>query len=190
MTTGEHSTSHPQGEIGFMGMVDSPSCVGASFRLYAPSDASAYQSLFESDPAYFVMTQGEPPTPEETHNTVTELPPGKTHDDKFVYGLFDTANRLIGVIDLVRGYPEPDIWFLGLIFLAKHTRGQGLGTRVLDALSTHVRNHGGAKLRLGVVDANPAKALYARVGFEFVYARTREVAGSRQITLSVMERKV
>lgn len=35
------------------------------------------------------------------------LPEGKTYDDKHVIGLFSKPNGLIGVIEVVRGYPEP-----------------------------------------------------------------------------------
>ena len=65
---------------------------------------------------------------------LTDLPPGKTLGDKFGMGVFDGADRLVGAIDVIRDYPEPREWYLGLLVLEPGQRNQGLGTKLLDAL--------------------------------------------------------
>ncbi|NDJ53018.1 MAG: GNAT family N-acetyltransferase, partial [Chloroflexi bacterium] len=45
-------------------------------------------------------------------------------------------------------------------------RGQGIGSRLLDAILDYARMHDYEKVRLDVVDTNPrARALYERKGF-------------------------
>ena len=171
-------------------MSPGPSAHGLVVRLLASGDEAVVQRMFEADPAYFEMVEGRPPASNEFQQLVTELPPGKTYIDKFVYGLFSTDCDLVGVIDLVRDYPEPKIWFLGLIFLSPEARGKGLGTEWLGSICEYVRRQGGEKLRLGVVDTNPAKRLYVRLGFALLYQRNRKVANGREISLSVLERPV
>ena len=87
----------------------------------------------------------------------------------------------------MRGFPDPEIWYLGLIFLTPARRGAGLGTRVIQALAREVRARGGAALRLAVVVENvAARRLYDRLGFMHVARRTRPTAsGSHEV--DVME---
>ena len=40
------------------------------------------------------------------------LPPGKTFDDKYYVGYFEN-NKLITVMDLIYGYPDEDIAYIG-----------------------------------------------------------------------------
>lgn len=47
-------------------------------------------------------------------------------------------------------------------------RGRGAGTALLDALIQEARRRGLPALSLSVEDANPARRLYERAGFEFV----------------------
>ena len=65
--------------------------------------------------------------------------------------------------------------------LAVHTsaRGQGIGTRLLDAVGDFAREHGYRSVRLDVVDTNPrARVLYERLGF--VPAATHHLPGLRR----------
>ena len=55
------------------------------------------------------------------------------------------------------------------IFVSEHARGQGVGTKLLDAVIWTARMNRCARVRLDVVDGTPrAKALYARYGFQEV----------------------
>src|SRR5262249_39780418 len=123
---------------------------GYTIRLMGPNDEAQIQALFESDPDYFRLVQGAAPGPAEAKDVLSELPEGKEYRDKFVYALFDRDGVLAVVIDLLRGYPNDETWYLGLIFVAPTRRDMGLGTRVLEAISAHVREQGGRAVRLGV----------------------------------------
>lgn len=138
-------------------------------RVLEDRDVAPLQSLFDEDTEYFELN-GRPIPAEEI---CTALPPGRTRDDKFLFVL-ERDGRVAGMIDLIRGYPEPHIWHLGFIFLAKAARGDGAGRRCLRALYDWVRAQGGTVIRLGVVEPNAkARHLYATEGF--IYETTREV---------------
>ena len=52
------------------------------------------------------------------------------------------------------------------IFVSSAARGQGVGTRLLDAVKRKARELGSTTVRLDVIDTNPrARALYERQGF-------------------------
>jgi len=158
-------------------------------RLMRPNDEAQIQALFESDPDYFRIVQGAPPGPAETKDLMSDLPEGKECCDKFVYIVFDRHGVVIAVVDLIRGYPSDEIWFLGLLFVAPANRNMGLGTRVLEAICVHVRQQGGLAIRLGVVRENVgARALYDCAGFHFIYERKRTYANGFSVMIDVLER--
>ncbi|MBP6010824.1 MAG: GNAT family N-acetyltransferase [Alphaproteobacteria bacterium] len=150
-------------------MTSPPQIVGFTARPFEARDVAPLQALFDEDPEYFEANGRAFPVDEVRD----ALPPGRTREDKFTFAL-ERNGRVEGVIDLIRSYPEPHIWHLGLIFLSKAVRGGGAGRRCLHALYGWVRVQGGTVIRLGVVEPNTkARHLYATEGF--VYETTREL---------------
>jgi ribosomal protein S18 acetylase RimI-like enzyme len=158
-------------------------------RSVEPNDTAEIQSLFESDPSYFELVPGAPPGPSEAQSLVSALPKGKGHRDKFVYAVFDSHGTIAAVIDLIRGYPESDVWFLGLLFVAPWTRNIGLGSRIIDAICANVKQRGGRAIRLGVVRGNVrARTLYERNEFHFICESERTETNGFTVMVDVLER--
>jgi GNAT superfamily N-acetyltransferase len=161
-------------------------------RAVTDSDADQIQAMFESDPGYFELTQGAPPGPAEVQSLVTALPPDgdRGYEDKFLFILLD-GDDVVGVVDLIRNYPTPSTWYLGLIFLVPTQRGKGLGRAVLRGLYTWIAAQGGTALRLGVVEGNErARWLYASEGFVFQTAREPDPTVRRVRRVLVLERPI
>jgi GNAT superfamily N-acetyltransferase len=159
-------------------------------RALVESDAGPIQAMFESDPAYFELTQGAPPGPAEVQSLVTALPPDgdRGYEDKFLFILLD-GEEVAGVVDLIRDYPTAATWYLGLVFLTPTQRGRGRGRAVLRGLYTWIAAQGGTALRLGVVEGNAsARWLYATEGFVFQTAREPDPAVKRARRVLVLER--
>lgn len=73
--------------------------------------------------------------------------------------------RLVPLGMLERTAPHDTLQMDG-ICVADTARGQGIGSKLFDALFDHARTHGFQKVTLDVIDTNPrAKALYTRLGF-------------------------
>lgn len=83
---------------------------------------------------------------------------------------FDCAELLladgvpVGLLKLARG---PGEWRVLQIQLSATVRGQGLGRRVMEEVLADA-SLSGAMVTLTVLKANPAKALYERLGFTVV----------------------
>src|SRR6266571_1470508 len=113
------------------------------------------------------LLSGEP-----AQSTFTALPPGKSYDDKFVWGLY-AADAMIGCADVIRGYPSRDKAVIGLLLLAEGWQRHGLGR----AFAVLVEQAIGAWkeiaiLRVGVAVSTPgALAFWRKLG----YAETGEV---------------
>jgi ribosomal protein S18 acetylase RimI-like enzyme len=124
------------------------------------------QAFYEGCADYVELITGQPPGPDEAANLLASLPRGKTHEDKFVVGLFDAPGHMIGVLDVLRDYPRPADWFLGLLMFRTGWRGRGLGERVYRRLEEWVRASGGKAIHLVVQEQNPdALRFWQRMGF-------------------------
>ena len=163
-----------------------PTIEGFDVRTAEGRDVAPLQALFDEDPEYFEINGRAFPV-EEIRDA---LPPGRAREDKFLFVL-DRGGRPEGLIDIIRGYPEPDVWHLGFIFLSKAVRGGGAGRRCLHALYDWVRAQGGTAIRLGVVEPNvKARHLYATEGFEFEAMREVDPAAKRMRPTLVLRRLV
>lgn len=156
-------------------------------RLQA-DQAPEVQALCEACQDYHEMLEGAPAGPEAGESTFAALPPGKAYDDKYVIALRDGAGSLIGIIDLIRDYPEPGVWYIGLLLLHPDHRGRGLGQATVEALADWVQAQGGMALGLGVVNQNKAAVRFWRAaGFQELNRRLMRF-GSKDSIVLVMRR--
>ncbi|MEP7181341.1 MAG: GNAT family N-acetyltransferase [Betaproteobacteria bacterium] len=131
-----------------------------------PETLSALQHVLEAAPSYFETVTGGPPGPTEAHSVVTDLPPGRTYDDKVVFGLYD-GERMIGCADVVRGWNAPDKAIIGLLLVAEDRQRRGFG-RAFAALVEQAIAHWPeiATVRIGVIRTNAgALAFWRKQGY-------------------------
>jgi GNAT superfamily N-acetyltransferase len=137
-----------------------------------PVEMAALQCVLEAAPAYYQAVTGAPPRGALAQSTFTALPPEKTYDDKFVWGLY-AGDAMIGCADVIRGYPAPAKAVIGLLLLAEPWQGRGLGRAfaalVEQAIAAWTEI---TTARIGVATSNPrALAFWRKQG----YADTGEV---------------
>ncbi|MES2341410.1 MAG: GNAT family N-acetyltransferase [Pseudomonadota bacterium] len=154
---------------------DLPVVEGALLALVSGSAVEELQDLLERCEDFEVLVTGHPPDPHAARDLLTEVPPDHPLRDKFVVGVW-TEQGLTAAIDLLRDFPQPHVWYLGLLLVAPDARGSGLGERILEALKTWVRGHGGRAIRLVVQDQNPAALrFWLRHGFVQIGTAAQEL---------------
>lgn len=134
-----------------------------NIRRIGPHDEAALQALLESDPEHAERLTGYPPGPSDALSLLIGRPEGVDAEAKTVLGGWE-GDRLVGVLDLVRGHPDPSRILIGLLFVAPSARGRGVGRALLGAIDEH---RGEATIaRLAVVDATAdATGFWERAGF-------------------------
>ncbi len=85
-----------------------------------PGDLLEVQRVFESAPDYANAIQGVPFDALEATRTFTELPPGVDPSAKTVLGVYSN-DELVGVVDLIDGFPVATTAMLGLLLIAAPT---------------------------------------------------------------------
>ncbi|MFL0249549.1 GNAT family N-acetyltransferase [Clostridium neuense] len=103
---------------------------------------------------YYILSGGELPEEDDAKEIFTELPPNKGSKDKFVLGIFNNINELIGIIDIVRNFPIESTWIIGLMLIEPKERGNGLGSEIHKELVNWLGNLGARVLRIGVIEEN------------------------------------
>jgi GNAT superfamily N-acetyltransferase len=147
-------------------------------------DAPLVQALCEQCRDYHVIVHGEPAGPGEGLKVLTELPPGKDMEDKFVFGFFDARGELKGVLDLVRDFRVPGEWYLGLLLLAPDVRHTGIGGSVLHATRDWLHAQGARSIRLGCAEQNAdGRRFWEHHGFAPAKTFPPRQLGARQTVL-------
>jgi ribosomal protein S18 acetylase RimI-like enzyme len=114
---------------------------------------------------FFELVQREP----ASESSVTEIlevgPPGIDASKKVVLG-FRRGDALIGIVDLIDGYPTQGTWYVGLFVLEPDERGRGLGRTIWAELEGWIRKNSGHTVRLVVQKQNVrARAFWEACGF-------------------------
>ncbi len=162
-----------------------------SAKLLKPDDAAVLQSLYEQCTEFALLTDGQPPSPTAAREEFDALPDGKKIQDKYIFGLFDPQNDLIGMIESIRHYLDNQTWWLGLMMLSPEQRGQGLGTELYQAFENWVSAQGIKQVSLGVVEANELGLQFWRsLGFEVVRKTEPQQLGNKTHAVYVMSRAV
>jgi RimJ/RimL family protein N-acetyltransferase len=119
-----------------------------------PQDVAALQRVLEAAPSYYHRVTGGPPTPQEARSTYRILPEGKSPQDKFLFGIV-RGDELVGCVDLVRGYPKPEIAYLGLLLVSERQQKRGIGRAAYRLVEETVLGWGACdRIRLSVLRAN------------------------------------
>ncbi len=118
---------------------------------------------------FSMLVSGQPHQPDEAFGLLHDLPPERSIEDKQVLGIRDASGKLSGVLDLVRGYPQESVCFIGLFLLLPECRGKGLGGQVMRSVAESARQQGFQALMLGVVEENQAGIRFWKTcGFQLV----------------------
>lgn len=156
-------------------------------RSLSKEEESLLQDLCERCQDYFELAQDSPARSNEAAEIFTMLPPGKNYADKHVLGIFNhVGNNLIGVIDIVRDFPEQNIWIIGLMMLDPAYRKRGLGKEIYESLSQFCRENKANEIEIGVLQGN-TKGLnfWQKLGFVEI-KRKDHVHGNKQHIVIVM----
>ena len=156
-----------------------------------PQQMSALQRVLEGAPGYFHRLTGRGPSPEAAEDLLAALPPGKTPDDKYVFGVY-LSRELIGCIDIIRRYPSNACAFIGLLLVGEPWQRRGFGRAAYQELEAFARRWPECHfLRLAVAETNPpALHFWEKLGFRTIAARRSATGGAEPLDVRLMEKEV
>lgn len=134
-------------------------------RLIDDHEIDEVLDLFKQCPDYFEMVEGQPASEESVVNYFQALPPDKELEDKYSIGIYEVG-ELVGAIDLVKDFPAPGTWIVGLILLTPAIRRNGVGTAVHEYIKEIAKLEEVDTLRVGVLKSNIGAIAFSKaVGY-------------------------
>lgn len=110
-----------------------------------------------------IFYQYHPPSP--TREVILEdmaaLPPGKDYKDKYYIGFFENG-VLAAIMDLILGYPEKDIAYVGLFMVDVGYQKKSIGSKIITECAGCLRMSGFRSIRLAVDRATPKAMLFGK----------------------------
>lgn len=138
----------------------------ARTRGLTSEDVDALQALLETVPGYAERITGYPPGAADGLSTLTIVPPDFDPDGKLGLGLWD-GDALVAFADLLLGYPEAEVGYIGLLVVHGSRQHQGLGRAMHDEVVGAALRAGLHRLRLGIVATNAqvAEPFWTALGY-------------------------
>lgn len=160
-------------------------------RRLEPNDEDVLQQLYEQCADYAYLVDGHLPPPTAAREEFLAVPEGKTLQDKFMFGLFDTRNVLVGLIEAIQHYPDDRSWWVGLMMIAPQQRGRGLGSDFYKAFERWVLAQGAQQVMLSVVEENEqGYHFWQKIGFDVIRKAPPKQFGNKTHVRYVMRRAV
>ena len=154
------------------------------------ADADLLQRLYEKCADYNYLMEGQPPSPTAALDEFTAIPAGTSLDDKYMLGIFDSENELIGLIEGIQHYPKKGSWWIGLIMLAPAHRRRGILHFLIKEFERWIALQGMDCIMGSVSEANDkVLRLWKQIGFQVVRSVRREDSNLLS-SFSVIKRKV
>ena len=128
-----------------------------------------YECFFDihkSNDAFFQLTEGRPASLKDFESDLANVPDGFHMDDMDYVGI-KLKEQHIAVFSYLKGFPDKDIVWLGLLLVHGDYHGAGYGSTILNAFEQSAIICGYKKVQLGVVSSNqPAIAYWEKQGYQ------------------------
>lgn len=142
-------------------------------RRMQDADADAIFRLCEENTQYYLYCGAEP-TREQILNDLHITPPGTDASHKYYVGFYENA-ELIAVMDLIDGYPEEDIGYIGFFMMKRALQGKQLGTAIVREVTAYLKSIGKKEILLGIDKGNPQSThFWKKNGFSVIREVERE----------------
>lgn len=86
--------------------------------------------------------------------------------DKFLVGLFDPNEEIIGLIHIIKDYPKENNWFLDIFVLNPENRNQGLGKIIFDDIEEWILDLNAKSISINISKNTISKSFFKSLGFK------------------------
>ena len=154
-------------------------------------DAAILQALYNQCVDFALLTYGCPFSQNAAREEFIDVPEGKTKDDNYLFGLYDSYNRLIGAIASHKHYPNCQTWWIGLMMLTPASRNRGLGKKFYRAFECWVAKQNIAQISLCTVQENTiGLKFWQKMGFKIVRTISTKQFQSKNHKVYVLNKKI
>ncbi|MBP3701622.1 MAG: GNAT family N-acetyltransferase [Lachnospiraceae bacterium] len=159
-------------------------------EIQTKEDITLAYELYRSNTAYFQLVSGKSPTRQDVMDDRDACPPGVFPTQK-KYGMYLLDGIPVAIVDVLEGFPDPEVYYIGLFLIdGKHHR-EGLGRALYEQMEAEARVQGFRRMRLGVVDTNHrARSFWQAMDFSWVKTVESTLHEGSRWTVEIMEKNL
>jgi len=136
-------------------------------RKLSSEDVDEIYNLCLTNPLYYEYCPPAP-TKESVLEDLFALPPNVTMEDKYFVGFFEKG-RMVALMDLIDGYPEEKIAFIGFFMTDASVQNKGLGSAIISEVTDYLKSINYLAIRLAWAKGNPqAEHFWLKNGFSAI----------------------
>ena len=136
-------------------------------RKMGDSDAESILYLCSGNAQFYRYCEAEP-TIEQVLYDLHITPPNISMSDKYYVGFYENKS-LVAVMDLIDGYPNADIAYIGFFMMNPIYQGNQIGTAIISEVIDYLRSIGKKAVRLAIDKGNPQSThFWKKNGFEII----------------------
>ena len=127
-------------------------------RVMDDSDADVILSLCRGNTLYYHYCNAEP-SKSLIINDLHITPSGVDISDKYYVGFYD-GKKLIAIMDIIDGYPESEMAFIGFFMVDAAYQGKQIGSGIIQNVCTYMKKNGKTTIRLAIDKNNPQSTYF------------------------------
>jgi RimJ/RimL family protein N-acetyltransferase len=162
-------------------------CLSSRYMIkqFTKEDVSSIYELCIENPIYYEYMKSVP-TFENIKDTLTELPPNISLDKKYFVGYYEN-NQLIALLDIITGYPNEQIVYIGWFMMRKELQGTGIGSTIIEEALSYFKEKKFQAVQLGYVKGNKQSEGFWRKNKFYPIGREKD---TNDYTVVVMQREI
>ena len=122
--------------------------------------------VYDTNQDFFLLVQGKKATIESSIGDVDALPLNCNIDQKVYISIWQDY-KVVGILDLIKEYPEQTSFWIGLLLIHGSLHGEKIGNRIVDAVLNAAKIAGYKSAQLGVIESNiKGIAFWQKHGFD------------------------
>ena len=135
-----------------------------SIRILEESDVEMLVEICKQNPIFYEHTEARP-TEENILDDMKATPPGIDMSDKYYFGFFE-GRELVAIMDLIDGYPKPEIAYIGFFMMNPKYQGKQVGSAIVGETVCYLQSIGKTAVRLAIDKGNPqSTSFWQKNGF-------------------------
>lgn len=147
-------------------------------------------NIYKSNPYYFQKTKEMNPTLDSVYEDRSSIPPNLEKKQK-IYALLEFDGKEVGVIDLLKFYPQKNTHFIGLFILDRAIHGQGYGSLIMKELENRFSQDSVDKIRLAAICENDvAMSFWKNQGFTIIEKKKINLTDKLSKQAAIFEKNI
>lgn len=143
--------------------------------------------VYNTNQEYFLLSGGKTAKPEDCLESIDLVPPDFNRENKIFVGIW-INDRIIGVLDLLVGYPLQSCIWIGLLIIHGELHSKHIGGQIVNAILSASKSAGYKSIQLGVIDSNlDGLRFWQRYGFKKIRESKLKQDSRTDLNVIVME---